>query len=463
MAKLDLMKEIGVAGAPEFSGRFTERYSSRLQGAEGVMLMAEVLRREPAAYSLHNAVLLTAKRSTWKGIPASDAPADLEAAEFLESCLHDMSTTWWRVVQFALSSGPFGFADVNTVFKRRLGRVPGGKVPASRYEDGLIGLRKMAPRRQETIDHWVFDENGGPIAMVQKNPNSGIDIEIPIENIIHFISGDDRGGWEGLGWLEPGYNIAHMIWNLEVFAGIGWQRALVGVPSFTYLEIPDEQTRTELENMMKGLIVNKKQYVTVPGFLGEFKLLTVENTNADSLLSHISQLRWEMLMLALGTYLRLGSTVSGSRALSFPLIEMFRIGVNGNLDMVRDTLNKHLVPRLFAANADSFGSITDYPQLEHSTVLDLPEEVLSNLIPIQNFLLTSDFEDQRWLRDLLSMPVYEVNTQEEREKKNQGTESQSTDEAQSTDSKAKTATENTQESVDNLSDMIKQRVMLSHA
>ena len=56
MAKLDLMKEIGVAGAPEFSGRFTERYSSRLQGAEGVMLMAEVLRREPAAYSLHNAV-----------------------------------------------------------------------------------------------------------------------------------------------------------------------------------------------------------------------------------------------------------------------------------------------------------------------------------------------------------------------------------------------------------------------
>ena len=407
MAKIDMMKEVGIAGAPEFYGRFSERYSTKLQGSSGVQLMAEVLRREPSAYSLHNAVLLTAQRSAWKVLPATDSSQDREAADFLSSCMGDMSNTWFNFIKFALSSVPFGFADVNIVFKRRLGRNPKGKLPQSNFNDGAVGLRKLAPRRQETVDKWEFDDNGGAQALIQRHPSTGQTIPIPIQNIIHFISGDDRGGWEGLGWLEPGYNLAHLIWNLEIFAGIGWQRSLVGVPTFTYMERPNTTDKTALENMLKGLIVNKNQYVTVPGFLGEFKLITVENTNADSLLSHISQLRWEMLMLGLGTYLRLGSTVSGSRALSFPLIEMFRIGVNGNLDVIRDTLNAYLVPKIFTANADRFGNLEQYPKFEHSTVLDLPPEVLDNLIPIQSFLMTSDEEDQRWLRDLVTMPVYD--------------------------------------------------------
>lgn len=448
MARIDLMKEYGVSGAPEFSGRFVERYSSKLQGSSGVSLMAEVLRREPSAYSLHNAVLLTAQRSNWKVVPASNSPSDIKAAEFLETCMGDMSNTWWDFVKFALSSIPFGFADVNIVFKRRLGKNPLRSLPKSKYDDGLVGIRKLAPRRQETIDRWEFDENGGPQEMVQINPSTGEEIKIPIKNIIHFISGDDRGGWEGLGWLEPGYNLAHLIWNLEVFAGIGWQRSLVGVPMFEYIEVPGNSDKTAIENMLRGLIVNKNQYVTTPAYLGKFSLLTVENTNADSLLGHISQLRWEMLMLGLGTYLRLGSTVSGSRALSFPLIEMFRIGVNGNLDIIKETLNAHLIPRLFAANADTFGNLDQYPTFEHSTVLDLPPEVLDNLGPIQEFLANADKEDERWLRDLVTLPIFDR-------------ESDGNDKV-STESK-----DNPDDNEDNMSsitlgDIIKERIRLSY-
>ena len=401
------VQELGVVGAPEFNGRLAERYSSKLQGARGIALMAEVLRREPSAYSLHRAGLLTAKRSTWRVQPYSDKPADRQAAEYLESCMDDMSDTWWRAIQFALSSGAFGFADLNIVLKRRLGGAPPGKLPTSLYNDGLVGIRKLSPRRQETVDRWEFDENGGPSAMIQVHPNTGREIPIPIDNLIHFIDGDDRGGWEGLGWLEPGYNIAHMIWNLEVFAGVGWQRSLVGLPVFTYMDAPSPATRSTMETMLKGLVVNAQQYLTLPGYLGEFKLVTVENTNAKSILDHISQLRWEMLMLMLGTYLRLGSTVSGSRSLAFPLIEMFKTGVNGQLDLIAETLNRHLVPKLFKANGSSFANLEQFPKFDHSTVLELPDEIISNLLNIQGFLTNAQYpEDRDWLRNHLSMPVF---------------------------------------------------------
>ena len=95
--------EMGVTGVPSFNGREADRYLTELQGPEGVQTMARILRREPAAYTVQNAIRLTARQAKWKSVPATDAPGDKRAAEFVEQCLEDMSHTLWKAVSFALS------------------------------------------------------------------------------------------------------------------------------------------------------------------------------------------------------------------------------------------------------------------------------------------------------------------------------------------------------------------------
>lgn len=400
-----LFAETGTTGLPAFNGRYAERYSPELQGPEGINRMALILRREPAAFVVNHVVTLTAQQATWTATPASDAPADRAAATFVDQCLADMSHSFWKAVEFALTSQALGFADLYIVYKRRAGRNPKSDQPSSNFNDGLIGLRKLAIRRQETIDEWDIDENGSPRAMIQIDPSTGRRMPpVPIERLLHFVGGNDRGSWEGVGWLEPAYDRRHIIQSLEIIYGVGQQRAFVGLPVFKYTAKPDTDSRLMVEKMLKALVVNEQAYVTYPGQVGEFSLLTVTNANAAELRENINQQRWEIQLLGLAHYLRLGSTASGSQALANPLLDLFRAGVNAINANVADVFNRHLIPRLFALNPSLSDGITDLPKLTPSSVSHLGPEVIQWIGSIQTFLSAAAPEDSLWLRSLIGMP-----------------------------------------------------------
>jgi hypothetical protein len=416
MAKISLT-ETGISGVPQWAGRLEERYLQSLRGPAGIEKMAAILRKEPAAYTAQRLVLLTAGQSTWTVTPASTKRADKKAAQFLDECWNDMSHAAWESVKFALSAQAFGFADLEIVWKRRNGRDVSASQPSSAFSDGKIGIRKLAVRRQETVERWEQDGSGGFQTMVQRDPASFREIKIPIEKLVHFIGGDDRASWEGLGWLEPAYKLYHMIENYEILEGVGWQRSFTGLPVFRWLQPPDPNgtDRKDVQDLGEGLVANEKQYVELPGPLVEFELASVTNTNGGDLREKINQLRWEIMSLVAVTFMRLGSTVSGSRALSDPLIESFTRGIDAALDGIAETLNRHLVPRLFAANAGAFAGMTDYPKLMHSNVTRLPLEVLQYLTGIQQFLDAAMPEDAIWLRELVGMPEIELEELEQAE------------------------------------------------
>jgi hypothetical protein len=410
----DMFREIGTAGIPQWGGRLEERYLPSLRGAAGIEKMAAILRKEPAAFTAHRLVLLSAAPATWKAVPASDTGPDREAADFLDSCLADMSHSFWEAVKFALSAQAFGFADHEIVWKRRQGREQGNQA-GSAFDDGLVGIRKLAVRRQETVDRWETDANGGYQTMVQRDPSNYREIKVPIVKLLHFIGGDDRGSWEGLGWLEPAYKMAHQLDNYEIIQGVGWQRSFTGLPVFRWKESPDPNDIREAKSIGEGLAVNEMQYVALPGTMVDFELVSVANVNAGELRALINQLRWEIMGLVAVTFMRLGSTESGSRALSQPLIELYTRGVDASLDMVSEVLNRHMIPRLFDANPGQFTGMTDYPQITHSSITKLPLEALSYLGSLQTFLATAGPEDSIWLRELVGMPEIDLDAQQAEE------------------------------------------------
>lgn len=411
MAKIDL-REMGVSGAPSgapdtttmnFMGQTSDRYLPELQGPTGIKTMARVLRREPAAYITQRTMSLAARQAEWSVAAGEDTESDDPTVKYLKECMEDMSHSWRNMIQFAFSAGGFGFADIEIVLKRRMGAQTGA-LPSSKFDDELIGIRKLAPRRQETVT-WKFDDNGGPLEMIQLDPVTGQPRQaIPIEKIIHFQSGDARGGWEGAGWLEPAYQLAHRISNYEMILSIGHQRAHVGLPVFAYKAgVPGADVRRATEAMARGLVVNTHQFVTYPEQIMDFKLATVSNNNAAELSGLISQLRWEIMSLGLVQFLRLGSTSSGSRALADPLKELFISSINAALDEIADALNRHLIPRLLAANP-SLNHKGAQPKFVHNGVKNLPIEVLRYLGTISSWMNSADPVDEEWVRNITGLP-----------------------------------------------------------
>ncbi len=167
----DIFVDYGVTGVPFSEGMFGDRQPPELQGTAGIQRMAEMMRKEPAIWITQNMITLSARQAMWTVEPASDSPADKEVAETIAGMMDDMSTTWWDAIQFALSAPAFGFADLHIVYKRRMGQTP--KTGAtSKYDDQLIGLRKLAIRRQERIVEGHPDEHGDMKFMCRRIPTT---------------------------------------------------------------------------------------------------------------------------------------------------------------------------------------------------------------------------------------------------------------------------------------------------
>lgn len=403
--KFDLWSSIGVTGVQEYAGILSDRYAETLRGQAGIQKMARVLRREPAAFTSWNMVLLASASARWSVTPAADSKADQDCADFVQSNLDDMSHSWQDAVRFAMSAWPFGFADHEIVWKKRLGQNPGRDLPTSKWDDGLVGVRKLAPRRQETIYQWVNDEHGGKQAMIQQDPTTGKNLpEIPIEKLLHYVGGDERGSWEGLGWLEPAYWLAYLAEQLEQIGGATAQRGGTGLPVFKFLAPPDTTTQSTVDEIGEGLTASELQYVKLPGPMVEFDLKTVSLSNLGDIRGWIDQLRWEIAALVAATFVRLGSTERGTQSLGGTMYDAFTLGIDGCLDGVTDVWNRYLIPRLLANNPGEFQSISDHPRITHSKITTLPPATAQWLKNVSEFMGAAAPEDVEWVRAFMGMP-----------------------------------------------------------
>jgi hypothetical protein len=321
-----------------------------------------------------------------------------------------MSHSLTVAIDHAMTAQWFGFSLLEIVWKRRMGRKVGKSQASSAFDDGLVGVRKMAMRRQETIDKWLFDKNGGIQGVVQLD-DMGQEIAIPIEKLLHFVVISDRGSPEGMAVGEVAYKVYHMLENFEIIDGIGAERAHIGLPVIKWLQVPKEEDKLAAIEMAQNLVVNEQQYVMLPGNMADFELVSITNTNADALRARINQLRWEIVGIVFGNYIRLGTTDTGNRALSETLADAFTKGVDAMLNTgVAEVLNHHLIPRLFANNPQF--DLAVYPKLQPSRIHKLPLFVLQYLEAMQSWLLASPTEDNLWLREMLGMPYVALRPKE---------------------------------------------------
>lgn len=384
MARTD---EIGRIGQKRYGGTFYEEFLRELRGKKGIETYREMAENDDTIGAILFAVEMLIRQASWNVEPGGDTPKDKEAAEFVEQCMHDMQDTWTDTISEILSFLTYGWSFHEIVYKRRMGKTRDQKT-RSKYNDGLIGWRKLPIRAQETLYQWEYDDEDNLIAMTQlPPPNYGL-ITIPMDKAMLFRTKSRKGNPEGRSILRNAYRSWYFKRRIQEYEGIGIERDLAGLPVFTAPEdiaIWDEddpdmvKLRTGMEAMVQKIRVDELAGIVKPhGF--EFELLNSGGSKQFDTNAIIQRYNTGMAMTVLADFIFLGHQQVGSFALSSDKTEFFSMAIGAYLDIICETFNSQGIPQLIDVNGSHFDGITDYPKLAHGDIENADIQKLASYI-----------------------------------------------------------------------------------
>ena len=114
-------KEIGRIGQRRYGGTIYEEFLHELRGTRGIEVYREMSENDDVVGAILFAIEMLVRQCDWNVEPGGDTAKDKEAAEFVESCMHDMQDTWTDTISEILSFLTYGWSFHEIVYKRRMG------------------------------------------------------------------------------------------------------------------------------------------------------------------------------------------------------------------------------------------------------------------------------------------------------------------------------------------------------
>lgn len=375
MAKIDAMKELGRIGQKRYGGYFQEEFLTELRGNKGIEVYREMSENDNIVGACLYAIETLLKQSSWDVKPASTSKIDVEAAEFIKSCLDDMNESWIDTLSEMLSFLSFGWSYHEIVYKRRLGQNTDHRLK-SKHTDGLIGWRKLPIRAQETLWQWEYDDEDNLLGMSQLAPPNFHLATIPIEKALHIRTKSRKNNPEGKSILRNAYESWYYKRKIQEIEGIGAERDLAGYPVLTPPEglniwdTDDEDMvayRLLAEEMVKSVRRDESEGLVKP-FGWTFELLSSGGKRNFDTNQIIERHDTRIAQTMLADFILVGHQSTGSFALSSDKTAIFSLAIGGYLDTIAQAFNLQAIPRLIELNKEHFKGITDYPKLTHGDV-----------------------------------------------------------------------------------------------
>lgn len=398
-------QDVGSSGLRQWSGWVREEFLPQLQGRQASRIYREMQDNSAVIGALVFAINTAMRRIDWRVDPADDSAKAAAVAEFFDTARDDMSHTWPDFIIEMQSMLTFGFAPMEVVYKRCLGRHPGldplrpgHNLPESKFDDGLIRWRKIALRGQDTVIKWFFNDEGAVTGMTQQ-PWQGPLIDIPIEKLLLFRPLSYKSNPEGRSILRSAYRSWYMSKRLEEMEAIVYER-MGGIPTmyipneiFEAAAAGDVNANMKLQafkNMTTNVRVDEQMGIVLPSNLWEsasgagsqpmykFELVTPAHgrstVDADKT---ITRYNVNMLASVMADFLQLGHESRGTQALSQNKTDMFFNALEGFLTAGSEVMNRYGIPRLGDINGID-------PDLLPSYRPDMPQrldlDVLGNFV-----------------------------------------------------------------------------------
>ena len=221
-------KQLGSTGLRRHGGYVYEEFLPNLRWPRAGDVYQEMADNDPVVGAILYLAEMLIRNAEWTTEAASDKSEDVEAAEFLYSCMHDMDMSWADTISEILSMLTYGFSFHEVVYKIRRGPHERNSKFRSKHSDGKIGWRRMPIRSQDTLHEWMFDDEGDIKAFVQHNPNTSKIVVIPLSKGLLFRTRVSRDNPEGKSLLRNAYRPWYFKKHIEEIEGIGIERDLAG-------------------------------------------------------------------------------------------------------------------------------------------------------------------------------------------------------------------------------------------
>jgi hypothetical protein len=360
--------EIGSSGLHQYGGEIQQDFLRQLRGKQAYANYREMADNDPVVGAMLHSIEMLIRAVDWTVEPSDpDDERSIAEAEFVSSCLGDMSDSWADTLAAIMGFLVYGYSYHEIVYKRRQGYTKDPRT-RSKYTDGRIGWRKLPTRSQETIDRWNLDDNGGIRGAYQNDPNSrkkGV-VYLPIEKALLFRTTSKLNNPQGRSILRNAFIPWYYKRRIQEIEAIGIERDLAGlpvalVPPQLLSNAATAEERAALD-AIKQIVRNVKRdeqegivfplaYDPETGNLAyDLKLLSTggrRQFDTDAIVGRYDQ---RIAMTVLADFLLLGHENVGSQALSVSKVDLFVRSLDAYLSEIAEVFNQHGIPRLMRLN-----------------------------------------------------------------------------------------------------------------
>lgn len=339
----------------------------QLRGKRAAEIYREMAGNDALIGAILFAIEMVLRRVEWKSEPFSGEDYDIERANFLQSCMDDMSMTWEDLISLALTMLPFGHSWLEIVYKRReTTDIESPSETRTKYPDGCIGWRKFVLIPQETIVEFDLDDHNGVRACTQGGSYGTERVTIPIQKSVLFRT--DTRSPRGKSVLRNVVESWYYRKRIREIEGIGISRDLEGLPVFYVdAEILANPTRKEeYQAIVRNLRRDEQEGLILPAMkeegqelrpLAKLELVSSNSRRQFDTGAIIQRYGREIAVALLQDIVLLGHEKIGTQALASEKRDLSDTALQTWLNDIAAVLNAYAVPRLFALNGESLENL----------------------------------------------------------------------------------------------------------
>lgn len=386
------------------------------------------MRNNPTIGAAMNVYRMMISRVQWDVVPPVNATeVDKKRTEVVRSMMHDMDGSWSKFIEEVIPYLEYGFGIHEKVFRRRLKR------NGSKHNDGLVGLKKLAPRSQDTITGWLFSDDGAELLGVEQDinrlenaykfinrKNVAGKIEIDRNKFLLFSASATKGNPEGNSIYKNIYLAFKQLTLLQEQELLGIAKDVQGILKIAipprYLDVnaspEDKAAVTEFQKIIDNYNAGTQRGLLVPNMfdpetklpLFTYDLMESKGGAKYDTESIIRRLQGDILSALSVDILKLGAEGSGSFSLAESKSSVLALAIDYRLREIAEVLNSDLMRTLYEVNG---WDTSNMPKFVYADIEEVSLEDFSKAI--QRIFSTSAIEVDRdvmnRVREVIGVPV----------------------------------------------------------
>lgn len=356
---LDL--EVGKTGIKYSYGYIHEEFLTVLQGRRGIKVFREMSDNDSIIGACLHAIKQILRESRWTVKPGDENDLKCKQdAEFLENSMTKMTHSWSDFFSDTLSMLVYGWSYFEQVFQRQ--------------HDGSVVWKKIAHRKQSSMERWEIDDVGDVLGLWQRPAPDYRLVYLPMTKSLLFRTESAGNNPEGRSILRNAYRAWYFKKNIEEIEGIGIERDLAGLPILKppenfKIDSDDTETKVALawaKKLVASIRRDEQDGIILP-YGWEFELLGSPGQRQFDTTTVINRYNKEIAVTVLAQFIMLGMERTGSYALAKEQTDMFYLCLEGWADAIGSTFNRQAVPMLFGLNGIS-EEMRPLPYIVHTNI-----------------------------------------------------------------------------------------------